>query len=86
MENYAEEQRVEGHMVNQVTVIDYTKMENSIYINLEVFDAAQNKIFAEEVRFLGDLLYGDILHDRRSQLTDSCRLEAIEYLRNYFSQ
>lgn len=73
-------------MANQVTVIDYTKMGNSIYVNLEVFDAVQNKMFAEEVRFLGDLLYGDILHARRSPLTDDCRLETIEYLRNYFSQ
>ncbi len=73
-------------MANQVTVIDYTKMGNSIYVNLEVFDAVQNKMFAEEVRFLGDLLYGDILHARRSPLTDNCRLETIEYLRNYFSQ
>lgn len=73
-------------MGNRVTIIDYTEQRNSVYVNLEVFDAEQNKVFTEEIRFLDNLLYGDLLHARRSPLTDSCRIETVEYLRNYFSR
>lgn len=73
-------------MGSQITIIDYTEQRNSIYVNLEVYDAQQNRIFIAEVRFLGDMLYGDLLHSKRSSLTNICRLETIEYLKNYFSR
>lgn len=73
-------------MDNQVTVIDYTEQGNSIYVNLEVRDAGQDKTFTEEVRFLDDLLYGNLVHAKRSPLTDGCREETIQYLRSYFNR
>lgn len=73
-------------MDNQVIIIDYTEQGSSIYVNLEVFDAVQNKVFSEEIRFLDDLLYGDFIHAERSPLTDSCRKKTIQYLRNYFNR
>lgn len=73
-------------MGNQVTIIDYTEKDASIYVNLEVFDAEQGKTYREEVRFLDDLLYGDLVHDKRSPLSESCRIETINYLRTYFER
>lgn len=73
-------------MDNQVTLIDYTKKGNSIYVNLEVFDVEQGKTYREEVRFLDDLLYGDLVRDKRSPLSESCRIKTIKYLRTYFDR
>lgn len=73
-------------MEHQIAIIDYTEQGNSIYVNLEVQDAGQDKMFSEEVRFLDDLLYGDLVHAKRSPLTDGCRKETIQYLRNYFNR
>lgn len=73
-------------MDNRVIIIDFTEQGTSIYVKLEVYDAEQNAAFTEEVRFLGDLLYGDLLHPGRSPLTDRCRTETVEYLRNYFGR
>ncbi|WP_233208598.1 hypothetical protein [Planomicrobium sp. MB-3u-38] len=84
--NTAEQKFREGYMGNQVTIIDYTEQGNSIYVNLEVLDEGQDKIYAEEVRFLDDLIYGDLVHAKRSPLTDGCRKETIQYLKNYFNR
>ncbi|MFD1032704.1 hypothetical protein [Metaplanococcus flavidus] len=73
-------------MDNRITVIDYTGRENSLYINLEVFDANHNKLYKEEVRFLDDLLYGDLVHEGRSPLSDTCREEVVGYLKKYFNR
>ncbi|WP_422121999.1 hypothetical protein DHX103_09210 [Planococcus sp. X10-3] len=73
-------------MDNRVAIIDYVQQGNSIYVNLEVFDAGQNKVYIEEIRFLGDMPYGDLLHERKSPLTDNCRVATIAYLKNYFSR
>ncbi|MFC3209709.1 hypothetical protein [Planomicrobium okeanokoites] len=73
-------------MDNQVIIIDFTKQDASIYVDLEVFDDVQKKTFREEVRFLDDLLYGDLVHDKRSPLSESCRIETIEYLKVYFDR
>lgn len=71
-------------MENRISIIDFAEQGNSIYIKLEVFDAAQDRLFAEEVRFLGNLLYGNLVHPGRSPLTDACRDETVEYVKNYF--
>lgn len=73
-------------MENRIGIIDYTEHDASIYVKVEVFDAGQNILFSEEVRFLDDMLYGDLLHPKRSPLTAECRQETIEYLRRYFGR
>lgn len=73
-------------MDNRVMIIDFTEQGTSVYVKLEVYDAEQDAAFTEEVRFLGDMLYGDLLHAGRSPLTDSCREETVDYLRNYFGR
>lgn len=73
-------------MDNRIAIIDYTEHGTSIYVKVEVFDAERSTLFAEEVRFLDDLLYGDLLHPKRSPLTAECRQEASEYLRRYFGR
>ena len=73
-------------MENRMAIIDYTQQRDSIYIDLEVFDAAHNRLYREEVRFLGEQLYGDLIHAERSPLTEQCRKQTVEYLKNYFNR
>ncbi|WP_033543823.1 hypothetical protein [Planococcus sp. CAU13] len=73
-------------MGNRIVITDYSEQGKSLYIKLEVFDAGKNTLFAEEVRFLDDMLYGDFLHAERSPLTDNCRKETVDYLKNYFGR
>lgn len=73
-------------MGNRITVIDFAERAGSLYIEVEVFDAAQNSLHREEVRFLDDLLYGDLVHTSRSPLTEGCRKETVKYLKTYFNR
>ncbi|TAA72038.1 hypothetical protein [Planococcus salinarum] len=73
-------------MENRVGIIDFTEQGESVYVDLEVFDAKQNKLYRKEVRFLGNLLYGDFIHADRSPLTEECRQQTVEYLKNYFNR
>ncbi|MGO1060230.1 hypothetical protein ACTL32_13935 [Planococcus sp. FY231025] len=73
-------------MEHQVTLIDYAERGTALYIQAEVFDAGQGERFREEVRFLGDLLYGDLVHPEKSPLTQSCRLYVISYLKTHFNR
>lgn len=73
-------------MKHQVSIIDYAERGKSLYIQVAVYDAVQERRFNEEVRFLDDLLYGELVHPKNSPLTEPCRLEAIEYLKKYFGR
>lgn len=73
-------------MEHQVTLINYAERGTALYIQAEVFDAGQGERFREEVRFLGDLLYGDLVHPDKSPLTESCRLYVISYLKTHFNR
>lgn len=66
--------------------MDFAERASSLYITVEVFDAAQNSLYRDEVRFLDDLLYGDLVHAGRSPLTEGCRKETVEYLKKYFNR
>lgn len=69
-----------------VTVIDFVEQGSSIYIKVEVFDAKTDQHFREEVRFLDDLLYGELVHPSKSPLSEPCRLMTVEYLRKHFGR
>lgn len=71
---------------HHILINDYVEQGNSIYIQIEVVDAEQQKHFREEVRFLGDLLYGELVHPEKSPLSKSCRLAVIDYLKNHFNR
>lgn len=73
-------------MDNRIAIIDYTTKGDSIYVELEVFDAEKNKLHREEVRFLGDMLYGDFIHPERSALSEECRHQTVHYLKQYFNR
>lgn len=73
-------------MEHQIAIIDYTEQKDSVYMDVEVFDAAKNKRFRAELRFLGDLLYGDLIHAERSPLTEECRMQTEAYIRKYFNR
>ena len=73
-------------MKNSISIIDYVERGSSIYIQVDVFDAQTEQRFQEEVRFLDDLLYGDLVHPQKSPLSESCRAAVIMYLKNHFNR
>lgn len=70
----------------RITVNDFVEQGTAIYIKIEVYDHQKNQQHQEELRFLGELLYGDLVHPEKSPLTEECRLETIGYLRKYFGR
>lgn len=73
-------------MKNEIKVTDFIEQGTAIYIKIEVYDHQQNHRHQEELRFLDELLYGDLVHPRKSPLTEECRLETIAYLKQYFGR
>lgn len=73
-------------MKHEISLIDYVEQGNSIYIQITVFDGNLQQSFQNEVRFLDKLLYGELVHPKASPLTESCRLEVIDYLKKYFNR
>ncbi|MGI2328643.1 hypothetical protein [Planococcus sp. YIM B11945] len=73
-------------MDSYVTVIDFVEQGTSLYVQVEVFDRELNQHFREEVRFLGDLLYGELVHPTKSPLTEPCRLQVVDYLKKHFGR
>lgn len=73
-------------MKHEISLLDYVEQRNSIYIQVAVFDGDKQQSFKDEVRFLDDLLYGELVHPKSSPLTESCRMEVIDYLRAYFNR
>lgn len=73
-------------MKHEISLIDYVEQGNSIYIQLTVFDGNLQQSFQDEVRFLAELLYGELVHPKNSPLTESCRIEVIDYLKKYFNR
>jgi hypothetical protein len=69
-----------------VTVVDFVERGRSVYVQVEVFDAEKNQRFKEEVRFLDDLLYGELVHPVKSPLSEPCRLVTVAYLRKHFGR
>ncbi|MBT2570702.1 hypothetical protein J7I83_08830 [Planococcus sp. ISL-110] len=70
----------------QITVMDFIEEGTAIYIKVEVYDHEKNQRHREELRFLGDLLYGDLVHPKKSPLSEECRLDTIAYLKQYFNR
>lgn len=73
-------------MDHHIIIHDYVEQGTSIYIQVEVVDGEQRTRFQEEVRFLDNLLYGELVHPEKSPLSKSCRLAVIDYLRNHFNR
>lgn len=71
---------------HSVSLIDYVERGNSLYIQLTVYDAETERHYREEVRFLGDLLYGEFVHQQHSPLSDACRRHVIVYLKDRFNR
>lgn len=73
-------------MKTSVQIVDYAERGQTLYIQLTVTDGESGKKIAGEVRFLGDLLYGELIHDRKSPLTEKARMETIAYLKTHFGR
>ncbi|MFP3358389.1 hypothetical protein R0K17_13610 [Planococcus sp. SIMBA_143] len=73
-------------MTASVQIVDYVEQGQSLYIQLKVVDAEAGTAVEGEVRFLGTLLYGDLIHEKKSPLTDTTRIETIAYLRTHFGR
>ncbi|KYG57782.1 hypothetical protein [Planococcus maritimus] len=73
-------------MTVRVQIIDYVEQGQSLYIQLKVADAETGTAVEGEVRFLGELLYGELVHEKKSPLTDAARLQTIAYLKTHFGR
>lgn len=73
-------------MTANIQIIDYVEQGQSLYIQLTVMDEKTGTIFKDEVRFLGELLYGDLIHEKKSPLSHSVRMETIAYLKTHFGR
>lgn len=73
-------------MTASVQIVDYVEQGQSLYIQLKVVDAETGASVEGEVRFLGELLYGELIHEKKSPLTETSRVETIAYLRTHFGR
>ncbi|RRN71292.1 hypothetical protein EI200_11285 [Peribacillus simplex] len=57
-----------------LTIIDYMKTgHNTCFVKVSGFDAESEQNFEGEVKFVGDLPFGDLIHPQRSHLSSTCR-------------
>lgn len=70
----------------QIIVTDFIEQGTAIYIKVEVYDSEKNERHQAELRFLEELLYGDLVHPKKSPLQEKCRLATIAYLEQYFNR
>lgn len=65
---------------HRVRIIDFNNIhQHSIYVKVIVYDDGLGKEFADEIRFLDGMIYGDLVHPQRSSLSPDCR----EYVREF---
>ncbi|MDQ0429811.1 hypothetical protein QOZ98_002639 [Planomicrobium stackebrandtii] len=70
----------------QITVTDFIEQGTAVYIKVEVYDHQEDQRHDGELRFLEELLYGDLVHPKKSPLSEKCRLDTIAYLQQYFDR
>ncbi|MFC4711564.1 hypothetical protein [Planococcus dechangensis] len=73
-------------MKTMVQIVDYAERGQSLYIQLAVTDGETEKRISGEVRFLGELLYGELVHDKKSPLSEQARMDTIAYLKAHFGR
>ncbi|MCK2017913.1 hypothetical protein [Peribacillus frigoritolerans] len=57
-----------------LTVIDFMKTgHKTCFVKVIGFDAESGQDFEGEVKFVGDLPFGDLIRPERSHLSSSCR-------------
>ncbi|WP_332699242.1 hypothetical protein [Halalkalibacter lacteus] len=57
-----------------LSVIDFKSTEhNTTFVKFTGYDAVLGKKFEGEVKFVGGLPFGDLIHPQRSSLSSECR-------------
>jgi hypothetical protein len=57
-----------------ISVIDFKNTEhNTIFVQFTGYDAVLGKEFRGEVKYVGGMPYGDLIHPERSTLSSECR-------------
>lgn len=76
---------MEQEQKHRLTIVDYTITEHqTIFVQFSCYDAVLSKIFDGEVKFIGGVPYGDIIHPDRSILSMECREVIRELLVNKY--
>lgn len=73
-------------MHTRIQIVDYVERQQSLYIQLTVVDGETGNQLVGEVRFLGELLYGELIHEKKSPLSEQARIETIAYLKAHFGR
>ncbi|MED4057303.1 hypothetical protein P4654_24675 [Niallia taxi] len=59
---------------HEVSILDYEKTgHQTIFVQFLGMDAITGKNFAGEVKFVGSMPYGDLIHPKRTFLSTECR-------------
>jgi len=59
---------------HHISIIDFKTTEHQTkFVQFTGYDANQEKKFTAEVKFVGGVPYGDIIHPDRSTLSSECR-------------
>jgi len=73
-------------MKTVVQIVDYAERGQALYVQLTIIDGETEKPISGEVRFLGELLYGELIHDKKSPLSEQARIDTIAYLKAHFGR
>lgn len=60
--------------MHSITIIDFAWHGTTLFIEFTAFDAERQEPFQAMVRVVDDTPYGDIIHEKRSPLSDTCRV------------
>lgn len=72
--------------MHDVTIIDFAWNGTTLFLEFTGFDGERNARFKGMVRVVDGTPYGDIIHERRSELSLSCRTFVVETLMTKIQQ
>ena len=62
------------NQTHSLHIIDFeTTAHNTTFVKISIYDAVSGQTLEGEVKFLGGMPYGDIIHPVRTELSPDCR-------------
>lgn len=69
-----------------VSVIDFKSTDfKTVFVKVNGYDADLGREFEGEVKFVGGMPFGDLIHPQRSSLSSTCRHTVRGYLLNKYN-
>ncbi len=64
----------------EFSILDYVKNGQTVFVTFQVRDVAQSTTHKGMVRIVGNIPYGDIIHPKKTTLSEACRQFVYESL------